>query len=220
MRSVRLSEHVLQRQYHLSGGRGINLSQMPTEPRTVQRPHLIQRNFALMPLKGAIHAKWKSFLCTGQWSDNHCADGTVHFLRRDHEAWPRLAHFRPHARIKCRQIHAKSLDHHVHSFLSNSLVISCHSRNSSASSPCSANAFLMASSQPARGFSGFWEDRKITLSPRTVISMAPSSPACSIIALGSRMPREFPIRTSFAVSVARRAGLLDFGRVLTFMYTL
>src|SRR5665213_200416 len=95
MRSVRLSEHVLQRQYHLSGGRGINLSQMPTEPRTVQRPHLIQRNFALMPLKGAIHAKWKSFLCTGQWSDNHCADGTVHFLRRDHEAWPRLAHFPP-----------------------------------------------------------------------------------------------------------------------------
>src|SRR5665213_3957563 len=91
MRSVRLSEHVLQRQYHLSGGRGINLSQMPTEPRTVQRPHLIQRNFALMPLKGAIHAKWKSFLCTGQWSDNHCADGTVHFLRRDHEAWPRLS---------------------------------------------------------------------------------------------------------------------------------
>ncbi len=84
----------------------------------------------------------------------------------------------------------KRIAHHFHSLRSNSFVATpCKSNSSSAEGLAARNV----SSQPCRG--AHWEEtmrrwfstRRSTFSPK---------PHCSMIGLGIRIPREFPIRTS------------------------
>jgi len=168
----------------------------------IERAHLIERDLPFTAINHAIHTVGKLFPGTGHRSDDDRTNRATHLVRRDDKDGSRLPHFNAHGRVERSKVNAEFFDYHVHSFSSNSFTMFCKSRKSSMSSPCSARAALICSSQPARGASEIGvADWMITWPSRTNISTSSVRPACSMTAFGRRTPREFPIRTSFAASL-------------------
>src|SRR6184192_995278 len=215
---VRLSKQFFERTRYPSGGCRIDPAEPANEPDFVERSHLIQRDLPVPSVENAIDPIREAASSPGHRRDNYSAHRAVQFRRRDYEARPSLSDLRAHGRVERRQVDAELFDHHVHSFSSNALGMFCQSRQSSMSSPCSASAALICSSHPARGCADP-ADRRITRSPTTAIEISSLSPACSITDLGSRTPRELPIRTSFALSPGSAAFFrgFRFARVFVFI---
>jgi hypothetical protein len=193
----------------VGGGCFVKLTESFSKSQNIDRTHLIECDFARSSRESARDTRWKARDSSRHWGDDYRNHMLVHFLRRNNNAWPSLAHFCADSRIKPHKVNIKANGdqpaHHVHSVSSNALGIFCQSAHSwrsrsRKSGGSSASAFLNASSHPARGrFSPV--GRRTISSPRTAISTPSLIPACSITALGKRTPREFPIRISLVLIV-------------------
>ena len=188
---------------HLGRRFGIKLPKSADESAAIQSAHLVESDLSVLPREHAIDPRGKLLTAARHWRDDYSLHNPVHLVGGDDQARPRFSHFGPHSRIERSEVNSESFDrHHVHSFSSNSFDTFCQSRQSSMSSPCSATAARNISSQPSRGLGFAVLERMMTLPSSTESSTLSVRPACSITDLGSRTPRELPMRTSFAATLA------------------
>lgn len=210
MPKIPLLEHGSKRLRHERASLGIQATEPANKAAVVQRSHLIERYLPRAAVENRIDAIRKFLAGARHRRNDDGPNRLMHLVRRDHEARPDFSHLKAHRRIKAGKVNAEAFkSHHVHSLSSNSLGIDCHSRQSSVSSPCSATAARICSSQPSRGLRFFPLELIITLPFSTDSSTFSVRPACSITDLGRRIPRELPIRTSFAGSLGGRDFLAE-----------
>ncbi len=112
-------------------------------------PYLVKYYLALSTLEFAVYSRWISPTFGGHRGNDNCIYVMVHLIWRDHHTWPSLFDLTSNRRIQVDKIYIESIDHHCHSFWSQSSwpVRSASSNLSSAF----LDMFSNASSHPFLG---------------------------------------------------------------------
>src|SRR5512146_3579005 len=155
-------------------------------------PNLVKHDVACPPGETARNAKAVDVAPGSHGGHNERIEISVEIVGRHHYARARLPNLAAPRRIEAYQEHVTSTDglhgHHVHSVSSKRVSVG---GSSNASSLRMRNLFA-ASLQPERGRAAL----AITMAPFwTRNSTSSLRPASRMSGLGSRTPREFPMRT-------------------------
>src|SRR5207247_2704184 len=162
------------------------------QPLVIHRANLVEDDVARLALKLARYTERIRVPARRERRHDEGSEVSVQLVGRDDDAGPLLADLAPSGWIEVDQEHVATgnLPYRPrHSLSSKRVRVGASSRRSSPR-PRMSRA---ASAQPARGAA---REVMTTALPRTCTSTSPSSPASSISGLGSRTPRELPIRMS------------------------
>ena len=128
-------EHGLQGPQRCSQGPGPQRGHSLDQARSIESSNLIQKNQTLLALEGERDAEARRPRSCRHGCHDDCTKVRVHFVRRNHDAGPRLLHLAAHRRVELGQPDVTRL-HHQTSSSSPSLANSGQTRTSS---PCSAS---------------------------------------------------------------------------------
>jgi len=162
------------------------------QPFPIHGPNLVEDNMASLAAEPARYAERIGVAACSKRRQNESTQVGVQLVGRHHHAGPRLADLPSPSGTERDEEDVASSDsayRQRHSWSSNCVPVGSSSRRSSPRS----RICLAASAHPARGRRG---EVMTSAFPRIRTSTSSCRPASSISGLGSRMPREFPMRMS------------------------